>query len=274
MTISLLILVLSKAALLSALGWLAWAHERDAGWDAFHLVPLVAAATLVVGRLDSVPMHDALRALIPFVVAAVCMTVNVAFSRMRSANDDTLLVTILVATVSLVIFDAMSAYTPQTASSLPPAGIIAVGAAVLLAISVTWLLNRETRLLALGEANRWAVRYWRGESGRARFTGIAVATYLSWVAAIAIPLQTTGALSATVFKNVVFGVLLARVASIRGVPAVLATALTLALVVTATGFFIANRYTPMVIEFATLATLFTWAQRRSERSLWLNDNVR
>lgn len=274
MTVALLILVLSKTALLGALGWLAWGHERDAGWDAFHLVPLVAAATLVVGRLDGVPMHAALRTAILFAVAAACMAVNAAFSRMRSANDDTLLVTILVATVSLVVFDAVSAYTPQTASSLSPSGMLLIGISALTAIGVTWAINRETRLLALGEPNRWAVRYWRGESGRARFAGLAAATYAAWVAVIAIPLHTTGVLSATLFKNVVFGVLLARVASVRGVPAVLATALTLALLVTATGFYIANRYTPMVIELATLAALFTWAQRRTERSQWLNDNVR
>jgi len=274
MTAALVALVIGKAALLAALGWLAWAHERDSGWDAFHLVPVVAAGTLIVSMLDATPLHAGVRIATPFIVAAACMAIGGLLTKIRTVSTDALLLMILVATVSLIVFDAVSAYTPQTAASMPSATILVLSVATLAMLALTWASNKKTRLLALGEANRWAMRYWRGEPGRAPFFGIAAATYLCWVVTLAVPLQSTGVLSSTIFKNVVFGVLVARVASVRGVPVLLATSATLALLVTITGFTFTNRYTPMVVEAATLVALFLWARQRTERTQWLNIHAR
>jgi len=252
----------------ASLALLAWATERQTGSDAFHMV-----ASFTAGVLFSVATYQYLTLpLLPALIVggAVASAIDsTAAAFLVQSRRSALFEMLIVATVSLTLFDWVTASSPV---SLPLSDrvvanvLLLAGAAACLLV---WMQIRHfpNRGLSLGKGNLWAIDYWLPSVSYRRSVPHIV-RILAWTSAIGIATTVTGVLSFSVLKDVTMAVLIGRLASTRGLPPLLGAAATLAVLKPLAGFVIEGNAGPPVIEGMLFVVAVFWVRQRGARTPW------
>lgn len=267
-------IALQSAAYLVALSWLAWSFERTRGYDAFHLVVAFVSGVLV----STFAYERGLGAMVCVLLgSAVAFAVDRGLGRLASGllGHGGTVVMIATASLSLLMFDWMTAYTPLTMATegaeLLTLATIAwcVGAAVVVAQGRT----RLGRNLRLGLHNQWAPAYWGGSAGY-HTAALALISAVAWLSVLTYPLATTGLLSSTLLKDVTLGILIARIVGSGHVLRLLGVCTTLATLRVGAAYLVTTPLALPIVDGAVFVALFLWLRYRSDRTAWKSHAAR
>lgn len=265
-----------STAYVSALAWLAWVWYRRTGRDGFENVVSFVAGIAVVHWLSAGRgASAALSVLSGTVAASLVSAVLLRWAERTEPADRTGLVgPIVVASIALLLLDALTSHTPVA--------LLLIGAAypwLLLSVAVVLILtiglvlgSRYGAVLRLGQVNRWAVSAWCRPQPKPTIV-FQLSLTLAWGLVIAIPLITTGVLTSTILRDTTLALLLARVAGPGRQLAILGTAATLASLRTATGFVFVGTAGPPLVEATIFVAILLWLRVRSFRTPWGNANA-
>ncbi|MFO0927857.1 MAG: hypothetical protein U0736_12585 [Gemmataceae bacterium] len=260
--------VVEQGIYLTALSFLAWVGERRRDVDAFHLVAAYTAGVAIAWLLktwDSIPDTFSL-----FAGAVAATTIDGLWPTSGdSAGERPLVQVIVVASLSLLSLDWLTAHAPVSVShpgSAPVHLALAGMAAVLAYIGRIQATAAFTRL-RLGRHNAWALEYWAHPTS-AMPRGLMPCSLICWYAVVTLPAATTGILSSTILKNVAIAVLIARLAETRGLGVLAGAATTLAALRTVAGYAFVSQAGPPVVEAAVFCCLLLWLRHRGTRTAW------
>lgn len=274
MELKLLLNVMLQGGLyFGSLSWLAWHFERRNSIDGFHLVIAYVAGALCLDVLWTVSIDPAW--LLLLTASSVAWMVDFIWPRflLGKNGQDTLVLMIAGSSVALLMFDWATAYSPLAIAR----GIHNLSLTAGIVAGVCWFiiaadsLSRRGRVVRLGQINRWAVLYWARPEPDAN-TIYFVARFALWFSVLSFPIVTTGLLSSTMLKDVVLGILMARVVGSRGPIVLFGMAMTLAAMRTGAAYVIVSPLTLPVVEATAFLALLAWLRYRTTRTPW-NDAV-
>lgn len=273
MDIALLSNIAGESALyLGSLAWLAWNFERRQSIDGFHLVVAFAMGALVANAIGTTIAAPAWIGLLSGAIVAGIIDRIWLLMLAGKRRQDTLVFMIAGASVAMLAFDWVTAYTPLALAhggkSLAQYAMYGAGFCWILIIADG--LSRSGRVVRLGMPNRWAVLYWARPYTESNVF-YAVAGTTLWLSVLTIPLATTGLLSGTILKDTALGILIGRIAGPRGPIVLFGVAGSLALMRTSAAYAIQNPLALPVVEAMAFIAMMAWLRYRTTRTVW-DDN--
>lgn len=260
-----------NAAYVTALTWLSWTWYRRTGRDGFENVAAFATGMMIVHWLGTVMGAGAVLTIAAgAVVAFAAGSGMILWAENQEVSRTAGLVgPIVLASVSLLVLDAVTSHTPVALMLL--GGTYhwwLAGIAVLLVLGIASVLkSRYGAVLRLGHSNRWAVPAWCRPVPRPSlwFPG---SLLLSWIMVLTVPVVTTGVLASTILRDVTLGLLLARVAGAGRILAIMGVAVTLAALRSAAGYAFVGTAGPPIVEATIFVAILLWIRARSARTPW------
>lgn len=270
----LLQLHLQATAYLACLAWLAWVWQRHRGTDAFYLITVWGAGILVA---DWFVARVGLPVGLGVLSASLVVSAGNAnwgsrvrdWRRSQRPSADALVTVIVLAALSLVVFDWVTQHTPVSfpIDSRLPSNLALGAAAIVWTITVYFSRSAYGDVLRLGLGNSWALEAWLRPLPKAPWV-LRLSQVAAWVVVVGVPLSTTGVASSTLLRDTATALLMARVVASRSPLVILALAATIAALRIAVGYLIVSPAGPPLVEAVVFVGMLVWLRAQTHRSVW------